>query len=107
MRGMAQSTEGRTDSKAVGKANQEHALLVADHERRRYGDKQSEAAFLGRLEGEGQMDRHNLICIMAAIIYATPDGQGDTCLDTADSVKRARSIVEEVEYQETATRRAA
>jgi hypothetical protein len=46
------------------------------------------------------MDRHDLICIMAAIIYATPDGQGDTCLDTADSVKRAKSIAEEVEHQE-------
>lgn len=53
------------------------------------------------------MDRHDLICIMAAIIYATPDGQGDTCLDTADSVKRAKSIAEEVEHQETADRRAA
>jgi hypothetical protein len=104
---LGQGAEGRTHPKASGKANKEYVVLVTDHERRRYSDKQSEAAILGRVEREEQMDRHDLICIMAAIVYATPDGQGDTCLDTADSVKRARSIVEEVEYQETATRRAA
>ena len=46
------------------------------------------------------MKKHDLICIMAAIISATPDGNGDTCLDVGDSVKRALSIFNEVEHRE-------
>ena len=51
------------------------------------------------------MTKIELVSIMAAIIMATPDGHGDVCYDSEDSVTRALSIVSEVEWRVKKPRR--